>query len=87
MPTPPLPSSPLPSLLTRYATEVDVDFVRRAVRAIGRCAIKVSVSGLVCGPTTSVAAPSIALGDSLPFCDATSSPLALPSPRTKPRGV
>lgn len=23
-----------------YATEVDVDFVRRAVRAIGRCAIK-----------------------------------------------
>jgi vesicle coat complex subunit len=23
-----------------YATEVDVDFVRKAVRAIGRCAIK-----------------------------------------------
>ena len=23
-----------------YATEVDVDFVRRSVRAIGRCAIK-----------------------------------------------
>jgi AP-1 complex subunit beta-1 len=26
--------------LKEYATEVDVDFVRRAVRAIGRCAIK-----------------------------------------------
>ena len=28
----------------RYATEVDVDFVRKSVRAIGRCAIKVEVS-------------------------------------------
>ena len=28
--------------LKEYATEVDVDFVRKAVRAIGRCAIKVS---------------------------------------------
>lgn len=27
--------------LKEYATEVDVDFVRKAVRAIGRCAIKV----------------------------------------------
>ena len=27
----------------RYATEVDVDFVRKSVRAIGRCAIKVEV--------------------------------------------
>ena len=26
--------------LKEYATEVDVEFVRRAVRAIGRCAIK-----------------------------------------------
>lgn len=29
---------------SRYATEVDVDFVRKSVRAIGRCAIKVEVS-------------------------------------------
>eukprot|EP00966_Prymnesium_polylepis_P145312 3355685-Prymnesium_polylepis.1 len=26
--------------LKEYATEVDVEFVRRSVRAIGRCAIK-----------------------------------------------
>jgi len=26
--------------LKEYSTEVDVEFVRRAVRAIGRCAIK-----------------------------------------------
>lgn len=25
----------------RYASEVDVDFVRRAIRAIGQCAIKI----------------------------------------------
>ena len=31
----------------RYATEVDVDFVRKSVRAIGRCAIKVEVSIIV----------------------------------------
>lgn len=31
--------------LKEYATEVDVDFVRKAVRAIGRCAIKVEVGG------------------------------------------
>lgn len=31
--------------LKEYATEVDVDFVRKSVRAIGRCAIKVEVSG------------------------------------------
>ena len=30
--------------LKEYATEVDVDFVRKAVRAIGRCAIKVKSS-------------------------------------------
>lgn len=29
--------------MKEYATEVDVDFVRKAVRAIGRCAIKVEV--------------------------------------------
>lgn len=33
--------------LKEYATEVDVDFVRKAVRAIGRCAIKVEVSGRI----------------------------------------
>ena len=27
--------------IQEYATEVDVDFVRKSVRAIGRCAIKV----------------------------------------------
>ncbi|XP_024606345.1 AP-2 complex subunit beta-like [Neophocaena asiaeorientalis asiaeorientalis] len=30
--------------LKEYATEVDIDFVRKAVRAIGRCAIKVEAS-------------------------------------------
>ena len=30
-------------IFCRYATEVDVDFVRKSVRAIGRCAIKVEV--------------------------------------------
>ena len=45
----PLTPSPLsgPQVLAElkeYATEVDVDFVRKAVRAIGRCAIKVEVS-------------------------------------------
>lgn len=33
--------------LKEYATEVDVDFVRKAVRAIGRCAIKVEVSHVI----------------------------------------
>lgn len=33
--------------LKEYATEVDVDFVRKAVRAIGRCAIKVEVRCVV----------------------------------------
>jgi len=32
----------------RYSTEVDVDFVRKSVRAIGRCAIKVEVSMCNC---------------------------------------
>lgn len=37
--------------LKEYATEVDVDFVRKAVRAIGRCAIKVEVrAGLLGSP-------------------------------------
>ena len=35
----------------RYATEVDVDFVRKAVRAIGRCAIKVEQSSERCVST------------------------------------
>jgi vesicle coat complex subunit len=34
-------SSQVLAELKEYATEVDVDFVRKAVRAIGRCAIKV----------------------------------------------
>lgn len=34
--------------LKEYATEVDVDFVRRAVRAIGRCAIKLDKSAERC---------------------------------------
>jgi len=33
---------------TRYSTEVDVDFVRKSVRAIGRCAIKVEVCFIEC---------------------------------------
>lgn len=32
------------SPILRYATEADIDFVRTAVRAIGRCAIKVETS-------------------------------------------
>jgi vesicle coat complex subunit len=37
--------------LKEYATEVDVDFVRKAVRAIGRCAIKVEGSAHKCVDT------------------------------------
>jgi len=37
--------------LFRYATEVDVDFVRKSVRAIGRCAIKVEQSAERCVST------------------------------------
>uniref|UniRef100_A0A673JEB8 AP complex subunit beta n=1 Tax=Sinocyclocheilus rhinocerous TaxID=307959 RepID=A0A673JEB8_9TELE len=37
--------------LKEYATEVDVDFVRKAVRAIGRCAIKVEQSAERCVST------------------------------------
>eukprot|EP00045_Choanoeca_perplexa_P013193 m.147784 g.147784 ORF g.147784 m.147784 type:complete len:875 (+) comp16273_c0_seq1:55-2679(+) len=37
--------------LKEYATEVDVDFVRKAVRAIGRCAIKVESSAQRCVDT------------------------------------
>lgn len=37
--------------LKEYATEVDVDFVRKAVRAIGRCAIKVEQSAEKCVTT------------------------------------
>uniref|UniRef100_A0AC35UFA4 AP complex subunit beta n=1 Tax=Rhabditophanes sp. KR3021 TaxID=114890 RepID=A0AC35UFA4_9BILA len=37
--------------LKEYANEVDVDFVRKAVRAIGRCAIKVESSAEKCVAT------------------------------------
>ena len=36
------------SELKEYATEVDVDFVRKSVRAIGRCAIKVEQAAERC---------------------------------------
>lgn len=39
------------SELKEYATEVDVDFVRKSVRAIGRCAIKVEPSAEKCVAT------------------------------------
>ncbi|XP_003384157.1 PREDICTED: AP-1 complex subunit beta-1-like [Amphimedon queenslandica] len=39
------------SELKEYATEVDVDFVRKSVRAIGRCAIKVESSADKCVST------------------------------------
>ncbi len=35
----------------RYATEVDVDFVRKSVRAIDRCAIKVEQAAERCVST------------------------------------
>ena len=35
----------------RYAAEVDVDFVRKSVRAIGRCAIKVEQAAEKCVST------------------------------------
>ena len=38
-------------LPVRYATEVDVDFVRKSVRAIGRCAIKVETAAERCVST------------------------------------
>ena len=34
--------------LKEYASEVDVDFVRKAVRTIGRCAIKLEVAAERC---------------------------------------
>ena len=37
--------------LFRYSTEVDVDFVRKSVRAIGRCAIKVESAAERCVST------------------------------------
>ncbi len=37
--------------LKEYATEVDVDFVRKSVRAIGRCAIKVEQAAEKCVST------------------------------------
>ena len=47
-----LPKSSLAFLvLIRYATEVDVDFVRKSVRAIGRCAIKVEQAAERCVST------------------------------------
>ena len=36
---------------SRYSTEVDVDFVRKSVRAIGRCAIKVESAAERCVST------------------------------------
>lgn len=39
------------SELREYASEVDVDFVRKAVRAIGRCAIKVEQAAERCVST------------------------------------
>ena len=39
------------SELKEYATEVAVDFVRKSVRAIGRCAIKVEQSAERCVST------------------------------------
>ncbi|KAK4813226.1 hypothetical protein QYF61_018027 [Mycteria americana] len=48
--------------LKEYATEVDVDFVRKAVRAIGRCAIKVEVrAGSLRVPMAAVVRRGIAL--------------------------
>ena len=38
-------------VIFRYATEVDVDFVRKSVRAIGRCAIKVEQAAERCVST------------------------------------
>jgi vesicle coat complex subunit len=35
-------------LLIRYANEVDVDFVRKSVHAIGRCAIKIDEAAERC---------------------------------------
>lgn len=32
----------------RYASEVDVDFVRKAVRAIGQCAVKIDSAAERC---------------------------------------
>jgi vesicle coat complex subunit len=34
--------------ITRYAAEVDVDFVRKAVRAIGRLAVKIESAADKC---------------------------------------
>jgi len=34
--------------LKEYASEVDVDFVRRAIRCIGRCAIKIDKAAERC---------------------------------------
>ncbi|KAI3388701.1 hypothetical protein SNEBB_002164 [Seison nebaliae] len=42
---------PVLSELKEYAREVDVDFVRKSVRAIGRCAIKVEESAQRCVST------------------------------------
>jgi vesicle coat complex subunit len=37
-----------PNCFYRYASEVDVDFVRKSVRAIGRCAIKIEEASERC---------------------------------------
>jgi vesicle coat complex subunit len=36
------------TILYRYASEVDVDFVRKSVRAIGKCAIKIDIAAEKC---------------------------------------
>lgn len=41
-------STMLIRFLRRYASEVDVDFVRRAIRAIGQCAIKIDTAAERC---------------------------------------
>lgn len=38
----------IPSLFLRYASEADVDFVRRAIKTIGHCAIKIEASAERC---------------------------------------
>lgn len=35
-------------LLIRYATEIDVDFVKKAVRSIGRLAVKIESTADLC---------------------------------------
>lgn len=43
-----IPASVLTRCCSRYASEVDVDFVRKAVRAIGQCGIKIEEAAERC---------------------------------------